>query len=92
MKNKTKFELSHDHSHGPGLRENISVDVHHQVASCCVLHDKTNMLLCLETRKQVDQERVADAVNRFKNSLLAHQTGKRGECVSHDLLIIQDKY
>lgn len=64
------------HSHGPGLGENISVDVHHQVSSRCVLHDKTNVLLRLETRKQVDQERVADAVDCFENPLLTHQTGK----------------
>lgn len=64
-----------DHSHGPGLREDISMDVHHQVAASCILHDKTNVLLRLETRKQVDQEGMADAVDRFKNPLLAHQTG-----------------
>lgn len=65
------------HLHSPGLRENISVDVHHQVSSCCILHHKTNMLLCLETGKKVDQERVADAVDGFKDPLLAHQTEKR---------------
>lgn len=72
------------HSHSPGLRENISMDVHHQVASSCVLHDKTHVLLRLETRKQVDQERVADAVDRLKNPLLTHQTVK-GKRAASDL-------
>lgn len=67
---------SPDHSHGPGFGEHVGVDVHHQVASCGVLHDKANMLLRLEARKQVDQEWVAHAVDRFENPLLAHQTGK----------------
>lgn len=67
------------HSHGSGLRENISVDVHHQIASGCILHNKTHMLLCLETRKQIDQERVADAVDGFKNPFLAHQTEHKKE-------------
>lgn len=65
--------------HGPGLRENISVDVHHQVSSCSVLHDKTHVFLRLETRKQVDQERVTDAVDRLKDPLLTHQTGRQTE-------------
>lgn len=73
------------HSHSPGLRENISVDVHHQVASSRVLHHKANVLLRLETRKQVDQERVTDAVDRFKDPLLAHQTGKERRKLSHHI-------
>lgn len=71
------------HLHGPRLRENISVDMHHQIASRCVLHDKTHMLLCLETCKQVDQERVADAVDGFKNPLLTHQT-ENGKKINHE--------
>ena len=67
---------SFGHSHCSGLREHISVDVHHQVASGRVLHDKTHMFRCLEARKQVDQEGVANAVDRFKNPLLAHQTDR----------------
>lgn len=67
------------HSHGPRLGENVSVNMHHQVASRRVLHDKTNVFLRLEARKQVDQEWVADAVDRFENPLLAHQTGRREE-------------
>lgn len=56
--------------------------MHHEVAPCCVLHDEAHVLLCLETRKQVDQERVADTVDRFENPLFAHETGgkRRRRC------------
>lgn len=64
------------HSHSSGLRENISVDVHHQVSSRSVLHHKTDVLLRLETCKQVHEERVAHAVDGFENPLLTHQTGE----------------
>lgn len=67
-----------EHSLGPGLGENISVDVHHQVASRRILHDETNMFRCLEARKQVDQEGVADAVDRLKNPFLTHEADKTG--------------
>jgi len=77
MLQATELEGTLRDSHGSGLGENVSVDVHHQVAARCVLHDETDVLLRLETRKQVDQERVADAVDRFENPLLAHQTGKK---------------
>ena len=72
--------------------ENIRVNVHHQVTSRCILHDKTNVLLvemirksvkfllslfasyfCLETREQIDQERMTHRVGDFENSLLAQQ-------------------
>lgn len=72
----TQINEAPGHSHGPGLRENVSMDVHHQVASCCVLHDKAHVLLCLKTRKQVDQEGMADTVHRFEDPLLTHQARK----------------
>ena len=56
------------------------MDVHHQVAPGSVLHDKAHMLRCLEACKQVDQERVADAVHRLKDPLLTHEAdGEIGE-------------
>lgn len=50
------------------------MDVHHEVSSRCVLHDKTHMFRRLEACKQVDQERVVGAVDGLKNPLLTHQT------------------
>lgn len=53
------------------------MDVHHQVPSCCILHYKTNMLLGLEAREEIDQERVPDTVHRLEDPLLTHQTGEQ---------------
>lgn len=53
------------------------MDVHHQVPSCCVLHYKTHMLLGLETSKEIDQERMPDAVHCLENPLLTHQAGEQ---------------
>jgi len=58
--------------HGSRLREDVCVDVHHQVASCCVLHNKTHVLRSLEARKQVDQEGMVRQVHDLKDALLAH--------------------
>lgn len=66
--------------------------MHHQVASRCVLHDKTNMLLRLETREQVDQERMANTVDRFENPLLAHQTGKERRPCELQLIFVLAHY
>lgn len=49
--------------------------VHHEVPSCCVLHDKTHVFWRLEACKQVDQERVVGSVDGLENPLLTHQTG-----------------
>ena len=60
--------------HGTGLREDVGVDVHHEVATGSVLHDEAHMLTGLEAGKQVHQERVPHAVHRLKDTLLAHKT------------------
>lgn len=60
------------HVHGSWLREDVCVDVHHQVTSCCVLHNKTHVLWSLEARKQVDQEGMVGQVHNLKDALLAH--------------------
>lgn len=67
-----ELHKNHRYIHGSGLCEDVSVDVHHQVASCCVLHDKTHMLRSLEARKQVDEEGVVRQVHHLKDALLAH--------------------
>lgn len=61
-------------SHGSRLREDVSVNVHHEVSARRVLHDKTHVLRRLEAREQVDQEGVVGAVDRLKDPLLTHQT------------------
>lgn len=64
-------------SHSTWLRKDVGMYVHHEVSSCCVLHDKTHMFGRLETCKQVDQEGVVGAVDGLKDPLLTHQTGDR---------------
>lgn len=54
--------------------EHFVVNVHHQIAATSVLHDKAHVLRCLEARKQIDQEGVANAGGRLKNALLRQQT------------------
>lgn len=61
--------------HSSWLGEDVGVDVHHQVTSRRVLHDKTHMLWSLEACKQVDQEGVLRHVDRLEDALLTHQTG-----------------
>lgn len=64
-------------SHGARLGKDVGMDVHHEVSSRCVLHDKTHMFGRLEACKQVDQERVVGTVDGLKDPLLTHQTGDR---------------
>lgn len=75
----TSCYLTHtqQNSHSTWLRKDVGMYVHHEVSSCCVLHDKTHMFWCLETCKQVDQEGVVGAVDSLKDPLLTHQTGNR---------------
>jgi len=81
----TLAHLTHTHtqlnSHSAGLSEDVGVNVHHEVASRCVLHDEAHVLRRLEAGEQVDQEGVARAGDRLKDPLLAHQAadGQRGE-------------
>lgn len=72
----TQTQQVYEHLHGPGLGEDVGVDVHHQVASRCVLHDEADVLRRLEARKQVDQEGMPHAVDRLEDPLLAHQAAK----------------
>lgn len=65
------------HSHRAWLREHVCMNVHHQVSSCCVLHDETHVLLGLETSEEVHQERMSNAVHSLKDSLLAHEAVDR---------------
>lgn len=44
------------------LAEHVGVDVHHQITAGRVLHYKTDVRLGLETREQVDEERMSDTV------------------------------
>lgn len=49
------------------------MDVHHEVSSRRVLHDKAHVLGRLETRKQVDQEGMVGAVDGLKDPFLTHE-------------------
>ena len=76
----TVWTHTHTHtqnSHSTRLIKDVSMYVHHEVSSCRVLHDKTNMFWCLETCKQVDQEGMVRPVHGLKDPLLTHQTGDR---------------
>lgn len=68
--------MNPDYLHGPGLRENVGVNVHHQVASRCVLHDEADVLSRLEAGKQVDQEGMPHTVDCLEDPFLAHQAAK----------------
>lgn len=76
------------HLHGSGLGENVGVDVHHQVASRCVLHDEADVLRRLEARKQVDQEGVPHAVDRLEDPLLTHQAAKERRPLREQRLVL----
>lgn len=75
-KNHSNARLRRCHVHGARLREDVGVDVHHQVTSSRVLHNKTHVLWSLEAREQVDQERVVRHVHDLKDALLAHETAR----------------
>lgn len=63
--------------HSPRLCEDVGVDVHHQVASCCVLHDKAHVLCRLEAGEQVDQEGMVRQVHDLEDALFTHETEER---------------
>lgn len=65
------------HLHRAHFREHVCMNVHHQVSSCCVLHDETHMLLGLETSEEVHQERMPNTIHGLKDSLLAHEAVDR---------------
>lgn len=65
------------YSHSSRFREDVGVNVHHQVPTCRILHHKAHMLFCLETRKKVHQKGVPDAIHSLKNSFFTHQAVKR---------------
>lgn len=53
------------------------MDVHHQVTSRSILHNKTHMLRSLEAGEQVDQERMVRHIHNLKDALLTHKTTER---------------
>lgn len=55
---------------GSGLREDIGVDVHHEVPAGRVLHHEADVTVRLEARKHVDEERVTHGVGHFEDALL----------------------
>ena len=67
------------YSHSPRFLEHVRVYVHHEVTTSRILHDKAHVFLCLEARKQVDQEGMSDVVHSLKDSLLTHQAEERTE-------------
>lgn len=63
--------------HSPRLCEDVSVDVHHQVAPCCVLHHKAHVLRRLEAGEQVDQEGMVGQVHNLEDALFTHETKRK---------------
>lgn len=58
---------------GLGLREDILVDVDHQVAAWQILHDEAHVVAGLEAAMQVDQEGMPRGVDHLEDSLLTHE-------------------
>lgn len=73
FKNKIKTDRK-VYIHSSWLGEDVCVYVHHKVAACRVLHDKTRMFWGLETGKQVHEEGMLRTVHCLENALFTHQT------------------
>ena len=58
---------------GPGLAEDVGVDVHHEVAAGGVLHDEADVGVRLEAGEHVDEEGVPHRVGHFEDPLLGQQ-------------------
>lgn len=59
--------------HGARLRKDVGMDVHHEITAGRVLHHEAHVLLGLEARKQIHEERMAHRVGHLENALLAQQ-------------------
>ena len=58
---------------GPGLREDVGVDVHHEVAAGGVLHNEADVGVRLEAGEHVDEEGVPHRVGHFEDPLFGQQ-------------------
>ena len=58
---------------GPGLGEDVCVDVHHEVSSGRVFHDEADVGVGLEAGEHVDEERVAHGVGHLEDALLGQE-------------------
>lgn len=58
---------------GPRLGEDVSVNVHHEVAAGRVLHDEANVGVRLEASEHVDQEGVAHRISHLEDAFLGQQ-------------------
>lgn len=61
---------------GLGLREDVLVDVDHQVAAWQILHDEAHVVAGLEAAVEVDQEGMSGGVDHLEDSLLAHEAAE----------------
>lgn len=61
---------------GLGLREDVLVDVDHQVAARQVLHDEAHVVTGLEAAVEVDQEGVSRGVDHLEDPLLTHEAAE----------------
>lgn len=65
------------YSHCSWFREDISMNVHHQIPTSSIFHYKANVIFGLETSKKVHQEGVSDTIHSFKYSFFTHQAANR---------------
>lgn len=65
------------YSHCSGFREDISMNVHHQVPTSSIFHYKAHVIFGLETSKKVHQEGVSYTIHSFKYSLFTHQAANK---------------
>lgn len=67
--------------HCSWFRKDISVNMHHEVPTSCILHYKAYMIFGLETGKKVHQKGMPYAVHSFKNSLFTHEAESKNVLV-----------
>lgn len=65
------------YSHCSGFREDISVNVHHQIPTSSIFHYKAYVIFGLETSKKVHQEGMSYTIHSFKYSLFTHQAANK---------------
>lgn len=65
------------YSHCSWFREDISMNVHHQIPTSSIFHYKANVIFGLETSEKIHQEGMSYTIHSFKYSLFAHQAANR---------------
>ena len=65
--------ISPKYLHCSWFREDISVNMHHEIPTSSILHYKAHVIFGLETGKEVHQKGMPYTVHSFKNSFFTHE-------------------